>query len=130
MIYREATADEMSLVYATFVRSFRQASTHAEGLDDKRLAALVTNLLTNGWRVTVGLLVDDYATCWALHRKADEVAWVLTKAPHRNEGHARGLLAAIYCNTNARITTPFMPNRNAALMKRYKLIHRPFEATI
>ena len=123
MICRTATAIDLPFLIETFARSFRAASTHAEGLDKERTARLLTNLLANGWEATVcdneGMLIG-----WIVHRKPNGLAWYYCRDMVRGSGVGRYLLKMADVNKNKRVISPFLPNR---LQRHFNIEHRPFE---
>lgn len=125
---RPATSPDMTYVYATFARSFRELSTHADGLPLGRCSDLLRELVAAGWAVTVAItdVDDELLAGWIVHRAPKRVAWVYTRDLFRGRGVARQLLEHADAAHGA-VVTPFLPTRSKRLMSERRLIHRPFE---
>ena len=119
---RPATPDETGYLVETFTRSFRIASTHAEGLPDERVGGLLKNLIANGWSATV-CEADDMVIGWAVHGEKNRLAWIYVRDMARGQGVARWLLKHARIDVGKPLTTPFLPNR---LKRRFIIEHRPF----
>lgn len=129
MQIRQATKDDLGFVYETFLRSFRAASTHAEGLDNATVVKLLSNLLSKGWRADVAES-ENYIAGWIVTDQSvpfdvrNAVAWIYVRDMFRGQGVGRKLINWTNVDTNQKIITPFLPNRQP---KRWRFIHRPFE---
>lgn len=107
------TADHGAFVFPTFDRWIRRRSTYVDGLTVPQVAALLTNLLKDGWRVDVCQLEEDLAVGWILHdaRAQQHLGWLHVKGAFRGQGYARAMLAAAGISHHRRVTSPFCPNR-------------------
>lgn len=128
MEIRPATENDLGFIYETFLRSFRAASTHAEGLDNAHVVRMLTNLLdVNGWRADVAE-AENYLTGWIAYKldRDNHLAWIYVREMFRGQGVGKKLLEEACINPTAgQIVTPFIPNRQKN--RTWKFVHRPFE---
>ena len=125
MQIRPATDNDLGFIYETFLRSFRAASTHAEGLDNAHVVKLLSNLLTNGWRADVAE-TENYLAGWIACKfdTRNHMAWIYVRDMFRDQGVARELMNANGIDPKFKIVSPFLPNR---LKRTWQIVHRPFE---
>ncbi len=138
MIVRASTPDDLGFILETFARSFRAASTHAEGLSKEQVSRLVTNLLARGWAASV-CEDEEMIIGWAIHggpgasfdvrdpafkMNLNHLAWFYVRDLFRGQGVGKYLLKWANVDTSKAITSPFLPNREP---RRFRINHRPFE---
>ena len=112
----------MGFIVETFCKSFRAASTHAEGLDKPRCARLITNLVANGWTATV-CEADGMLIGWIVYDDGNRLAWYYCRDMVRGQGVGRYLLKHAKIDRMKRVTSPFLPNRGP---RYFAINHRPF----
>lgn len=133
MQIRQAIPDDLGFIYETFLRSFRAASTHAEGLENKTVIQLLSNVLASGYRADVAE-AEGYLAGWIVCKPDSNncMAWIYVRDMFRSENYkdyrvCRMLLNANGIDTTKRIVTPFLPNRQ---VRRWRFTHRPFEVML
>ena len=126
MIRRVGIDDDIPFIVETFCKSFRAASTQAEGLSKERTARLITNLLDLKWHATIadseGMIVG-----WIVHREKNELAWFYVRDLFRGQGVGRCLLKWANVDRMKRVMSPFMPNRAPRM---FAINHRPYETVL
>lgn len=129
MRIRQATPDDFGFIYETFAKSFREASTHSEGLSNPELGGLIENLIAKGWRVNVAE-AEGYLAGWTVHANYNHLAWIYVREMFRRKDYqdfdVRGMLlgaADIKTVGAIGIVTPFLPNRTR---RSWRFVHRPF----
>lgn len=127
MLIRPAEPQDMGFVYSHFISSFREASTHAEGLTGKQVASLLTGLITNGWTVTVAELSSALVGWIVTGPKPQQLAWVFSREFVRGQGLAKLMIQHAKIDTSKRVLTPFWPNRYRKKPFGMELNLRPFE---
>lgn len=127
MLIRPAEPQDMGFVYSHFISSFREGSTHAEGLTGKQIASLLTGLITNGWTVTVAELSSALVGWIVTGPKPQQLAWVFSREFVRGQGLARLLIQHAQINPAKKVICPFWPNRYRKKPFDMELVLRPFE---
>lgn len=135
MQIRQATKDDLGFIYETFLRSFRSASTHAEGVSGEKIIAAISNLIDSGWLACVAES-EGYLQGWAVyggigdkgfHVPNNYLAWIYVRDMFRGDAFKPHVATSILRWTNIdpakRIVTPFLPNRTKG---NWKFVHRPF----
>jgi hypothetical protein len=128
MVIRPAQASDWRYVIPRFISSFREASTHAEGLTGKQIASALTGLVLNGWQT----LIVDYEgviAAWVIFAPKNHLAWVYVRPElgFRGQGLAKLLLEKAGIDIGKPVTSPFVPNRHKHTCKlRLTIHHRPF----
>lgn len=126
MNLRGAEPGDYGFVLSSFISSFREASTHAEGLTGRQIASLLTNLISNGWTCTVAEM-DNVIAGWVVHDKNQRLAWVYSRTMFRRQGLALLLFKSVGIDPRLPVVSPFVPNRNKAKCPLRLTIHqRPF----
>jgi len=123
VITRPATSDDFGFVVETFTKTFRRASTHAEGLENEQCGQLLMNLVSNGWSATVAEQ-DGKLIGWAVHAPKNRLGWVYVSEMVRGQGVCRYLLKQAEVQLTRVVTTPFHVNRGPRPPFRCEL--RPF----
>lgn len=123
MQIRPATDNDLGFIYETFLRSFRAASTHAEGLDNKQVVSLLASLIRKGWQAKVAD-TEGYLAGWIVAGGSIELGWIYVRDMFRGNGVGKQLLASFDIDTKKKIVSPFLPNRQK---RTWQIIHRPFE---
>jgi hypothetical protein len=141
MQIRQATNDDLGFVIETFLRSFRSASTHAEGASNNQIVGAMQRLRLGGWLTCVAES-EGYLQGWAVYGgpgasfdvrdpgfkiNANHLAWIYVRDMFRGEAFkphvAKTILRWAMIDTEKRIVTPFLPNRTKG---NWKFVHRPF----
>jgi GNAT superfamily N-acetyltransferase len=126
MICRPATADDMDFIVETFCKTFRAASTHAEGVPKERMPRLILNLLANGWTATI-CEADGMIIGWLVSGVKNRLAWMYVRDLFRGQGVAKFMLKHAGIDTGKTFVSPFLPNR---LARRCRIDLRPFECLV
>jgi hypothetical protein len=129
---RKMNADDVGWILATFIQSFREASTQSEDLDGKETAQLVTNLVSNGWSVLVAEL-EGVLMGWVLFQPGSsqyspvKFGWVFVRKMVRNQGVAKLLIDRAGIDMSRPVVSPFVPNRSKSTCPlRLTIRQRPF----
>ena len=114
-------------IYANFIKSIREHSTHVEGMSGKQIGQLLTNLCALGWKVQVAEL-DGVIAGWVLHGSVQELGWVLVRHDlgFNEQGLALLMLGQVGIKLDSPVISPFVPNRSRDCRLRLKIRHRPF----
>lgn len=125
MQFRPAQESDWRYICPTFISSFREKSTHSEGMSGKLIASLITNLISNGWECMVAE-TEGVIAGWAVYRDKNHLAWVFTRPMFREQGLAKLLVGKCSIDMSAPIYSPFVPNREIKCKLRLKIRQRPF----
>jgi len=107
MTYRSAKPDDWGYILSTFIKSYRENSTHAEGLSGRQIAHMLTSLAgKDSWCVDV---VEEHGliAMWDAYCGSKNLAWIYVRPMFRGQGWAKSR-----CLASRKVYTPFMPNRN------------------
>jgi hypothetical protein len=126
MQIRRATDDDLGFVVETFLRSFRAASTHAEGATSDQIIGALQLARVRGWNTCVAES-EGYLQGWAVYKTSNHLAWIYVRDMFRGKAFdphiATSILHWASIDTSKRIVTPFLPNRTKGS---WKFVHRPF----
>ena len=138
MLIRPAKTSDWGFIVSSFINSFREESTHAEGLKGKTIAALLTNLVSQGWNCTVAEFVASedepegpgVIAGWVVSGPTSQaLAWAYTRSMFRRQGLAKLLLQRVGIDMAKPVTSPFVPNRHKDRCPlKLRINHRPFLA--
>jgi hypothetical protein len=129
MVIGPAQPSHWGFIYSSFIKSIREASTHVEGMSGKQIGQLLTNLVRDGWTVSVAEL-ESVIAGWVLYDGAQpqRLGWVLVRDDlgFRSQGLGKLLAERVGINMSLPVISPFVPNRSRDCRLRLKIRHRPF----